>query len=280
MSWIDLFTQECSGTVEGLIGQKPEVELKTQEDQAMVAAPMSMTYIDVTGDVEGKMAVAIAPSVATALSDMMLGGEGESQNEMSDDDLDATKEIVSNIFGAISTSLGAQQDMPSFNFAVSDIKFFNEKVDTAGFVYSITYQFVLGMINGEITLLFDEKLKGTLVEKTQEESQTGGEAQGASNEDAIASLSAEEQKNINLLMDVKLPVKVRIGTKRLLLKDVLAMDIGSVVELEQLANDPLEILVDDTVIAEGEVVIVDGNFGIQVTEIGTKAERLKKLKNG
>ncbi|WP_281747648.1 FliM/FliN family flagellar motor switch protein, partial [Helicobacter suis] len=61
--------------------------------------------------------------------------------------------------------------------------------------------------------------------------------------------------------------------------DVVSMDIGSVVELNQMVNDPLEILVDDKVIAKGEVVIVDGNFGIQITEIGTKKERLEQLKN-
>jgi len=85
-------------------------------------------------------------------------------------------------------------------------------------------------------------------------------------------------KNIALIMDVKLPVRVRIGKKRMLLKDVLNMDIGSVIELNQLANDPLEILVDNHVIAQGEVVIVDGNFGVQITTIGTKKERLNQLK--
>jgi len=276
MSWIELFSQECAGTIEGLIGQKPEVELKSQEDKALVAPPAALTFIEVSGDYDGQIAVSITPAVATALSDMMLGGEGESQNEMSDDDLDATKEIVSNIFGAISTTLGAQQDMPNLNFSIKNIEFFEDKVDTADFIYSVNFHFVLGVINGEITVLFDEKMKKSIAQESPK-AQSG---EGAISGDALASLSAEEQKNINLLMDVKLPVKVRIGTKRLLLKDVLAMDIGSVVELEQLANDPLEILVDDIVIAEGEVVIVDGNFGIQVTEIGSKAERLKKLKNG
>lgn len=65
----------------------------------------------------------------------------------------------------------------------------------------------------------------------------------------------------------------------MILKDVVSMDIGSVVELDQLVNDPLEILVDDKVIAKGEVVIVDGNFGIQITDIGTKKERLEQLKH-
>ena len=85
-------------------------------------------------------------------------------------------------------------------------------------------------------------------------------------------------RNIALIMDVQLPVRVRIGSKKMLLKDVLSMDIGSVIELNQLANDPLEILVGDKVIAMGEVVIVDGNFGVQITEIGTKRERLEQLR--
>ena len=64
----------------------------------------------------------------------------------------------------------------------------------------------------------------------------------------------------------------------MLLKDVITMDIGSVIELNQLANDPLEILIGDKVIALGEVVIIDGNFGIQITQIGSKRERLQQLK--
>jgi flagellar motor switch protein FliN/FliY len=63
----------------------------------------------------------------------------------------------------------------------------------------------------------------------------------------------------------------------MLLKDVINMDIGSIVELNQLANEPLDVLVDDKKIAEGEVVIVDGNFGIQITSIGTKKERMNAL---
>ena len=85
-------------------------------------------------------------------------------------------------------------------------------------------------------------------------------------------------RNIGLIMDVRLPLHVRIGSKRMLLKDVLTMDIGSVIELNQLANDPLEILISDKVVALGEVVIVDGNFGIQITQIGTKKERLEQLR--
>ena len=133
--------------------------------------------------------------------------------------------------------------------------------------------------------IIDEKLQNALSGPKTEDTESGPQSSEATQECDNSSssndmhLSSEELSNISLIMDVKLPVRVRIGKKRMLLKDVLNMDIGSVIELNQLANDPLEILVDNHVIAEGEVVIVDGNFGVQITTIGTKKERLTQLKS-
>jgi flagellar motor switch protein FliN/FliY len=84
-------------------------------------------------------------------------------------------------------------------------------------------------------------------------------------------------KNLEMLLDIKLMLRVRIGSKIMLLKDVIGMDIGSIVELNQLAKEPLDILIEDKKIGEGEVVIVDGNFGIQITSIGSKEDRLRTL---
>lgn len=73
------------------------------------------------------------------------------------------------------------------------------------------------------------------------------------------------------LLDVRVPVKIRVGTKVLTLDEMNALSTGSVVELNQLANNPLMIVVDDVVIAEGEVVIVDGMYGVQITKIYDEA---------
>jgi flagellar motor switch protein FliN/FliY len=130
--------------------------------------------------------------------------------------------------------------------------------------------------------IIDDKVVNAISENSEDPLSTTDEIDDSEDEDLCSSkgvsLSSDEMNNISLIMDVKLPVRVRIGKKRMLLKDVLNMDIGSVIELNQLANDPLEILVDNHVIAQGEVVIVDGNFGVQITTIGTKRERLTQLK--
>jgi flagellar motor switch protein FliN/FliY len=146
------------------------------------------------------------------------------------------------------------------------------------------YKFSLESLNSLIMFIVDDKIfdaiSGNSLNSSPEIEDFGSSEslEDVSSSEGV-SLSSDEMNNISLIMDVKLPVRVRIGKKRMLLKDVLNMDIGSVIELNQLANDPLEILVDNHVIAQGEVVIVDGNFGVQITTIGTKRERLTQLKN-
>jgi flagellar motor switch protein FliN/FliY len=287
--WIELLAKETEATIEGLTGQRPEVSLKEKETLGGISnilAPMAVIFIDVTGDMSGKLAVALAPMLGTALSDLMLGGEGESRPTMEDDDLDAVKEIVSNIFGAMSTAMKAQKEFPSLGFEVKEIKFYDEGDDVELDEYEtlLVYNFSLGVINGNFMVLLDSNLKGLVeaAEAAAAPAESAGSEQAApvGDDAAAAPVDASEMRNIGLILDVKLPLRVRIGRKKLLLKDILAMDIGSVIELDQLANDPLEVLVDDKVVAYGEVVIVDGNFGVQITQIGSKRDRLEKLKGG
>ncbi|MCA8959268.1 MAG: flagellar motor switch protein FliN [Planctomycetes bacterium] len=81
-------------------------------------------------------------------------------------------------------------------------------------------------------------------------------------------------QNLGLLRDVNMKVKVELGRGRMFLKDILRLAQGSVVELERLAGDPLDIYVNDKVIARGEVLVLNENFCIRITEIFTPAEVL------
>jgi len=286
--FIKLFEKETVATIEGLTGQTPVLELKEEGTISIVSniiRPTALAIADVSGDVDAKVAVAIPPTLATALGDLMLGGEGEGKDSMDDEDLDATKEIVSNILSAFSTSLSSQDTTPNLNFSVSGIEYIDEtgEVNLESFSKMFVYNFSLGDINSLLMFVIDDKIEAQLSGASQESSSDESSAGQKSSAPAASSESgggfqADEDSNINLIMDVKLPVRVRIGGKKMLLRDVLSMDIGSVIELNQLANDPLDILVDNHVIAQGEVVIVDGNFGVQITTIGSKKDRLHQLK--
>lgn len=270
--FIDLITQESTATIEGLMGKTPAVTHTSDSDKAdNITPPYSISHIQASGAANAELALIMPAALGTALADMMLGGEGEAKAEMSADDLDAIKEISANIFGAISTALNAQKDLPKLNFACNNVEFVTQSTDLSRFAKASTFNFTLDNIKADFTLLADSAFVG-LFEGGGKESHESAQSGGGH------TLSPGEYKNINMILDVRLTVKVRIGQKKMLLKDVIAMDIGSVIELNQLANDPLDILVDDKVIAKGEVVIVDGNFGIQITDIGTKRDRLEQLR--
>ena len=83
--------------------------------------------------------------------------------------------------------------------------------------------------------------------------------------------------NIDLLLDVELPVSVSFGHSEMQLKDVLKLGAGSVIELDKSVNDPVTIIVNHKPIAKGEVVMVDGNYGVRILEVESTAERLRSL---
>lgn len=282
-----LFAQEATATIEGLTGQTPSIVFKEEETISIVSnviPPIALVRLSFSGAATGKGMILVPPHLATALGDMMLGGDGEGKEEMNEEDLDAIKEIISNIAGAMSTTLASQKELPKFSIKVEKALFIgdNGDVDLDAYRKMFVFTLALGTIESLIMFAVDSAIIGALegsssVSKSETTSSSTPFSTGE-RENYSRKLDDAEMKNIGLILDVKLPVRVRIGKKKMLLKDVLSMDIGSVIELNQLANDPLDILVDDNVIAQGEVVIVDGNFGVQITSIGSKRDRLTKLK--
>jgi len=83
--------------------------------------------------------------------------------------------------------------------------------------------------------------------------------------------------NIELIMDVPLQVTVELGRTRKLIREILELGPGSIVELDKLAGEPVDVLVNGKLIAKGEVVVIDENFGVRVTEIVSKLERASNL---
>ena len=285
--FIKLFEDETSATIKALIGVAPSIELKEEQELSIIsniAPSIALVKLSVSGDLDANLMIALPLKLVAHLSDMMMGEEVSERDSVNQDDMDAIKEVVSNIFGAISTSLSGQKELPVLFFSVSSVENITDtgEVSLEDYAKMYVYKFTFESLDSLFMFIIDEKLNDAFDGKYISEpkiADIGSEYLDSSGgmSSGNISLNKGELNNIALIMDVKLPVRVRIGKKSMLLKDVLNMDIGSVIELNQLANDPLEILVDNHVIAEGEVVIVDGNFGVQITTIGTKKERLSQL---
>lgn len=85
------------------------------------------------------------------------------------------------------------------------------------------------------------------------------------------------ERNLNFIMDIPLRVSVELGRARILVQDLIKLNKGSVVELNKIAGEPLEILVNDKVVAKGEVIVVNDKFGVRLTEIVSHTQRLRSL---
>jgi flagellar motor switch protein FliN len=90
-------------------------------------------------------------------------------------------------------------------------------------------------------------------------------------------LLSTEETNLSLLYDVPLQVTVELGRTEKTIKEILELTSGSIVELDKLAGEPVDILVNGKLIAKGEVVVIDENFGVRVTDIVSQRDRMEKL---
>ena len=97
-------------------------------------------------------------------------------------------------------------------------------------------------------------------------------------EASIENSAARVPRTMDLLLDVELPVSISFGRTELPLKEVLKLTTGSIVELNRAVNEPVEILVNHCLVARGEVVVVDGNYGVRVQRIVSRQERLRSLR--
>lgn len=91
-------------------------------------------------------------------------------------------------------------------------------------------------------------------------------------------LNQNEQRNLDMLLDIPLKITVELGRTHRTVKDILELSSGSIVELDKLAGEPVDILVNEKLIAKGEVVVIDENFGVRVTDVVSRTDRIMKLK--
>ncbi len=104
-------------------------------------------------------------------------------------------------------------------------------------------------------------------------------AERDSQEGAASTSAAHRDSNLDFLRDIELGATLRFGKRHALLRDILEIVPGSVVELDQQVQEPVELLVGKKVIARGEVVVVGGNYGLRITEVISPVDRIESLRN-
>lgn len=100
---------------------------------------------------------------------------------------------------------------------------------------------------------------------------------GATASDSISAATALEEQGLEIIMDIPLDMSVELGRVKLPVRDVIELGAGSIVELDKAAGEPVDVMVNGRLVARGEVVVIDDNFGVRITEILSVQERLMKL---
>ncbi|MBT4763064.1 MAG: flagellar motor switch protein FliN [Bdellovibrionaceae bacterium] len=128
----------------------------------------------------------------------------------------------------------------------------------------------------------DENLAESLEQEVADLAAIGDELAtdgGDDNGDSAAGSEHDEirDRNLDLILDIPLKVTVELGRSKMIVSELLNLGQGSVIELTKLAGEPMEVLVNDKVVAKGEAVVVNEKFGVRLTDIVSQAERVEQL---
>ena len=116
-----------------------------------------------------------------------------------------------------------------------------------------------------------------MTDETQEQVE---ETAPAESESAPMEAKSASAKNLEVVLDIPVRLSMEVGNTQIPIRNLLQLNQGSVIELDRLAGEPLDVLVNGTLIAHGEVVMVNEKFGIRLTDVVSQQERINRLNNG
>lgn len=127
----------------------------------------------------------------------------------------------------------------------------------------------------------EDEWAAALAEQQEQDNQSGQEVERAPLDDLEPDDDVgveDEDVNLDVILDIPVTLSMEIGRTRINIRNLLQLNQGSVVELDRLAGEPLDVMVNGTLIAHGEVVVVNERFGIRLTDVVSPTERVRKLK--
>lgn len=285
-------------TLSALIGKNISISnLERRSIEKIGMEILGKSYIVVSSEIKeiSKIFFLIEDKDALAIATFMMGEENliTEFNEIS---LSAISEAFSQMISAMALSLSEiigkkiQIETPQVLQLDDNMREMIFISDFEGF----KYKFILDNID---TVLYqvvesgsEEKFRSVLVtENTNNKKEETNGSKVLIAEDTVTEvqpvafqpLSPSKEKeekisNLDLLKDVPIQVSVELGRTKILIKDLLALSSGSIIELDKLAGEPVDILVNGKLIAKGEVVVIDENFGVRITEIISPEKRLEE----
>jgi len=274
------------------------VEVKNA-DQVRADFPKQYVQIvvDFSGGVNGKNVILLSMNDAGVISSLMMGDDsGAPPETLTEAHQSTLQEFVSQMMSTVATQL-SNKIGKGVNTTSPDLKIVQGDIDVPGTpdVVKITYNLTIqNFINSKMYHLMNLELageiaRGSYVPQMQQPEYKPEPAQPRTTSQVGISpvrfpplgegMQSIPTGNINLLLDVPMTLTVELGRTRQLVKDILGLGEGSIIELDKLAGEPVDLLVNGKLIARGEVVVIDENFGVRVTDIVSPAERIAKMQS-
>jgi flagellar motor switch protein FliN len=263
--------------------------------------------IDLTEGAPGAHSYVLGADAAVGVAGPMMGQE---DIDLDDAAVNALQEAFSQVSGPVITALGDKAGITVMNAPPTGVHGGPDALSIPdGEFVNVTYSVQIGDSPAfEMHELFDVAIVQAVTAGQQPAAQQaapqaaaaggfgsmgggdmsgmGGMPMGGGNAPNVQSVqfpnlgagsAGSEQGNIGLLMDVYMEMTVELGRTRKLIKEILGMGEGTIIELDKLAGEPVDILVNHKLIAKGEVVVIDENFGVRVTEIVSPMERMSGM---
>ncbi len=310
------FSSSQAATLTSMIGTtvslgEPTIEIISNGTfVASLPEQVVQIVLNFSGGLSGGHSYLFSPEIATTVAGLMMGQEGVELNEAA---LSALEEAGNTMAGGEATAMSDKLgiDVGTEPGRTRTVAASNVEVPIGEFAkvtYPITIQ---GQGPAELIELFDmalvQALSGSGFDAMGGEGPAGGlfDAGGMDDQSLFGGsvakpemgmtmganpnvqsvqfpalgggVPAADQGNIGLLMDVYMEMTVELGRTRKLIRDILGMGEGTIIELDKLAGEPVDILVNHKLIAKGEVVVIDENFGVRVTEIVDPMDRVSEM---
>ncbi len=278
-----------------LVISNPYIEIKQQDAlRADFPGQYVQVSMDYTGALSGKNLVVFNYSDAGAVSSLMMGDEtGAAPSELTEAHQSTIQEFTNQFLSSLATQFGTRLG-GAINATPAILTIINNASELQlpfGELVKVTYDLSIeGVITSKLFHIFDLNLANGLSKGGVPAAQPAGQTQQFQQSGSQVGISPVKfppldegisqgmAGDISILLDVPMTLTVELGRTTKLVQEILGLGEGSIIELDKLAGEPVDLLVNGKLIAKGEVVVIDENFGVRVTDIVSPDERLLGLR--
>jgi len=259
-----------------LAGSELAVELETAiPTEVALAVPFAAE-----GSLAGTFSLRFASADVRHAASLLMGEEPDDSTPVTEDRREAAVELARQICGSFASALRSRfgplelRNDDSLELGVTGVNARQLTINAGGRSFSL--QVALAQELAQSLQENEERLNQNRDERVPDES-ANDKAESTIGSSNASTGRKFQDSNLDLLLDLELPVTLRFGSRQMLLKDVLELTSGSVVELDRRVREPVDLLIDDKLIARGEVVLIEGNYGVRVLAVATERDRLACL---